>query len=480
MTAPTFFWYDLETFGRNPRQTRIAQCAGIRTDADLNIVGEPLSLFCRPADDLLPSPGAALVTRITPQQAWRDGLIEAEFVARVHEELAMPGTCAVGYNSLRFDDEFIRHALYRNFYDPYEREWRGGNSRWDLLDFMRLAQALRPDGVEWPKREDGTPSFKLEDLARANGVTQTRAHEALSDVEALIGLARRLRAAQPRLWDYYLGLRDKKRCAAMMGVVEGEPVLHVSGRYPASRHCAALVLPIAQHPSIGNRVIVVDLDQEPDALLALDAEAIADRLYTPRADLPEGEARIGLKEVHLNRCPALVPIRHLRAPDFQRLGIDPDTARARAARLRADPDLPEKLRRVFARPPRSGGGDADGALYDGFIPDADRASFPRVRAAPPEALTPDAFPFRDARFVELLFRYRARNWPESLDAADRARWDAFRAGRLAPGNECSEYDFESYFAEIAAIRAQHPDGEVQVLMDAYADWGQQLRASLPA
>ncbi|MBS7455798.1 exodeoxyribonuclease I [Coralloluteibacterium stylophorae] len=478
MTAPSFLWYDLETFGRDPRRTRIAQFAAIRTNADLEQAEAPVSLFCRPADDLLPSPGAAMITGLSPQRAQRDGLPEAEFVARIHEEMSRPGTCSLGYNSLRFDDEFVRHALYRNFFDPYEREWRGGNSRWDLLDFMRLAHALRPEGLEWPRREDGSPSFRLEELAAANGIGHSRAHEALSDVEALIGLARRLRAAQPRLWDYGLTLRSKKHCGGLVDVVHGEPLLHVSGRYPASRLCAALVLPIARHPAIDSRVIVADLDQPPDALLELDAGDIADRLYTPRADLPEGEARIGLKEVHLNRCPALVPIRHLREADYARLGIDPGVALARAARLRADADLPEKLRRVFARPPRGGGGDVDGALYDGFIPDADRARFARVRSAPPEALTADAFPFADPRFGELLFRYRARNWPESLDAAGRERWDAFRRGRLAPGSECSEYDFASYFAEIAAIRSAHPDGATQVLMDAYAEWGRRLQGDL--
>lgn len=191
----SFYWYDLETFGRSPRQSRIAQFAGLRTDENLDPVGEPLVLFCRPADDLLPSPGATLVTGITPQQALRDGLPEAEFVGRIHDELIQPGTCAVGYNSLRFDDEFVRHALYRNFHDPYEREWRNGNSRWDLLDLMRLAYALRPEGMEWPRREDGAPSFRLEHLTAANGVAHGKAHDALSDVEALVGLARKVRAA---------------------------------------------------------------------------------------------------------------------------------------------------------------------------------------------------------------------------------------------------------------------------------------------
>ena len=246
----SFLWYDLETFGRDPRRTRIAQFAAIRTDESLAPIGEPISLFCRPADDLLPSPEATLITGITPQQAARDGLCEAEFFARLHEEFSVPGTCAVGYNSIRFDDEFVRFGLYRNFFDPYEREWRNGNSRWDLLDFVRLARALRPDGLAWPLREDGAPSFKLEHLADANGLREGTAHEALSDVRALIGLARKLRDSQPRLWDYAYALRDKKKTAALLDVANMTPLLHISGKYPATRGCAALVLPLARHPRI--------------------------------------------------------------------------------------------------------------------------------------------------------------------------------------------------------------------------------------
>ena len=225
----SFLFYDLETFGADPRRTRVAQFAAIRTDADLNQIDEPIDFFVQPADDLLPSPIATLITGITPQAAHRDGVNEAEAFARIFEQMARPETCSLGYNSLRFDDEFIRHGLFRNFHDAYEREWRGGNSRWDLLDVMRLAHALRPDGIVWPTREDGATSFKLEHLALANDVRTGDAHEALSDVRALIGLARRFRSAQPKLWDYALQLRDPR--AARVGaegfqVVEEETAAH--------------------------------------------------------------------------------------------------------------------------------------------------------------------------------------------------------------------------------------------------------------
>src|SRR5690606_27203531 len=137
----SFLFYDLETFGADPRRTRIAQFAAIRTDESLNEIEEPIDFLVRPADDLLPSPDATMVTGLPPQRALAEGVPEAEAFARIFEEMSRPQTCTLGYNSLRFDDEFVRYGLYRNFHDPYEREWRGGNCRWDLLDVLRLMHA---------------------------------------------------------------------------------------------------------------------------------------------------------------------------------------------------------------------------------------------------------------------------------------------------------------------------------------------------
>lgn len=480
--STSFLFYDLETWGTDPRRTRIAQFAAIRTGPDLEALGEPVEFLVRPADDLLPSPGASLVTGLAPQDALRTGLTEAEAFARIIDEMGRPGTCTLGYNSLRFDDEFIRHGLFRNFHDPYEREWRNGNCRWDLLDVMRLAHALRPEGIAWPAREDGATSFRLEHLAEANGVRIGDAHEALSDVRALIGLARLLRAAQPRLWAYALALRDKRHVAGMLDTVAMAPLLHVSQRYPASRLCAAAVLPLALHPDIGNRVIVFDLDTEPDELLSLPAEDLADRVFVRAADLPEGLARVPLKEVHTNRCPALVRWDHLRPADFDRLGIDPAVAEARAARLRArGPEIAEKVRRVFARPrdPQSARPDVDAALYDGFLGDGDRARLAQVRATPPAQLGTRDFGFQDPRLPELLFRYRARNFPDTLDAAERARWDDYRRRRLCDDSGLGECHFDAYFTDIARLRTEHAGrGDRLALLDRLEHWGRTLAADL--
>jgi len=478
--SDSFLFYDLETYGIDPRRTRTAQFAAIRTDVELNPVEEPIEFLVQPALDLLPSPDATLVTKITPQRALRKGINEAEAFSRIADEMTRPGTCTLGYNSLRFDDEFIRYGLFRNFHDPYEREWRSGNSRWDLLDVLRLAHALRPDGIRWPQRDDGHPSFKLEHLARANNVRNGVAHEALSDVRALIGMARLLRNAQPKLWNYALRLRDKRQVAQLLDLEAMQPVLHISQRYPAARLCAAPVLPLARHPWIDNRVIVFDLDSEPDALLTMDADAITEHLYIRQADLPAGESRIALKQVHLNRCPALVEWQHLRDADFRRLQIDPALIQRRAGRIReARDDLSKKMRAVFIEVNHHEPSDPDASLYQGFIGAEDKRKFTQLRSTPPAQLGQTDFGFRDPRLDELLFRYRARNWPMHLNPSEYERWNAYRRARLTTDLGLSELNFDQAREQITALRAFHADDEERlVLLDQLQAWNLQIEASL--
>ncbi|HET7300973.1 MAG TPA: exodeoxyribonuclease I [Oleiagrimonas sp.] len=478
-TSPTFFWHDYETSGADPMRDRPLQFAGIRTSMDFEPVGDPVMLYCKPPTDCLPHPVATLITGITPQQAERDGVIEAEFAAVVHDELAAPGTCGVGYNSLRFDDNLTRHLLYRNFHDPYAREWQNGNSRWDVIDLARMCHALRPEGITWPTRDDGSPSFKLEHLAAANHLEQKHAHDALSDVEATIALARLLRTHQPRLWNWYFGLRRKQAVFGLLDLANMTPLLHVSSRYPASQGCLSMIVPLAMHPNRNTEVIVANLDTNPDDLIKLDADAIADRLFTPRADLPEGVERVGLRTVHVNKSPALAPLSVLKGTDTARIGLDVEQCLANAERLRAADGLAAKVREVYANasdlPPAE---DPELALYGGFLPDADKPLLERVRATPPAQLGGN-FPFRDPRYPELLFRYRARNWLDTLDAGERARWEDFRRQRLTRETPLTTLTLDAYFAEIAALRhGPERSSRDQGLLDHLDAWGRDMQSTL--
>ncbi|MBK6290058.1 MAG: exodeoxyribonuclease I [Pseudomonadales bacterium] len=472
----TFYWLDYETFGADPVRDRPAQFAGVRTDGELNEIGESLLLYCRPSPDYLPHPEACLITGITPQLARARGLAERDFIARILAELAVPGTCGVGYNSLRFDDEVTRHTLFRNFHDPYEREWRNGNTRWDLIDVLRMTRTLRPQGIEWPCKDDGRPSFRLGDLTRANGIEHGAAHDALADVRATLALARLLRAQQPKLFEYALLARDKAWAKRVLNVVERKPLLHFSSRFPAEQGCAALVVPLAIHPANANSVISCNLLLDPEPLLTLDAEVLRQYLYTRTGDLPPGMDRIPLKEIHINKCPMVVPAAMLDAGAAARWGIDIERCHANLERLNAAPDLTRKLREIFTPPRGREAVDVDFSLYAGsFLAEPDKRLAAQVRTLSPDQLAERDFAFADPRLQELLFRYRARNYPDTLSAPERLLWQEHCTARLRGAGERGLLNCESYHASIAKLRQERAtDARAQALLDELQDYALEL------
>jgi len=428
----SFLWHDYETFGTHPALDRPAQFAALRTDADLNLIGESLEWFCAPADDMLPHPAACLITGITPQIARDKGVIEAEFARLIHDEMMEPGTCSAGYNSLRFDDEFTRHIFYRNFYDPYEREYRNGNSRWDLIDLARICYALRPEGINWPLNDEGSPSFKLEHLTAANNIDHPGAHDALTDVRATIGLARLLRKNQPKLFHWVLGLRDQKQVIKMLDTVNPQPILHTSSRIPAARGCTSLFLALAGLPDRPKSVIAFDLMADPAELISSSAEEIADLVFTPASDLPGDKQRLPLKAIHSNKVPVIAPRQVLTGVDLDRIGLDPGRCDDHARQILKHLDVIRyKVMEVFGRTPESSDRDPDVMLYGGdFFSAADRALMNQVIAASPEQLASRQWQFRDRRLPVMLLRYRARNYPQTLSEAEANAWRAYCKERL--------------------------------------------------
>jgi exodeoxyribonuclease-1 len=454
MAAFSFYWHDYETFGIDPSRDRASQFAGIRTDSELNIIGEPLEIFCQPAPDFLPQPMACLITGITPQHALAMGVNEAEFMATVHKELATAGTCGVGYNSIRFDDEFTRYGLYRNFYEPYGREWQNGNSRWDLIDVVRLCYALRPEGINWPLREDGSPSFKLELLTQANGIEQVGAHDALVDVRATIELAKLIKRTNSKLFDYALSLRKKSEVSKCLDVAAKKPVLHVSSKYLAINGCAALVVPIAMHPRNSNGVVVIDLAHNPDDWMHLTVDEIREKLYMPSSKMAAGENRVGIKTIHINKSPMVVTAKALEEKRAVELGIDLVACRENYQRWKnMEISIVEKIREVLdTEPPAQY--DVDGMLYSQFLPNSDKNLLQQVRASTPDDLAAGKLPFTDKRLPELLFRYRARNWPESLSEQEKGLWAEFCHQRIYDADAGGSIVMTDYLAELAELKTK--------------------------
>lgn len=452
----TFFWHDYETSGTDPKRDRPMQFAGVRTDMAFNVIGEPLVLYCAPADDFLPHPMASLITGITPQKAIAEGVCEAEFISRIHAELSQPGTCSVGYNSLRFDDEVTRYTLYRNFFDPYAREWQNGCSRWDIIDMLRLARALRPDGIGWPTYESGAPSLRLEDLSRANGLAHEQAHDALSDVWATLALAKLVKEKQPKLFEFVFSQRSKQAVRQMLDTPSMKPVLHVSSRYPVEQGNLAAIAPLAQHPTNSNAVIVWDLRHDPSPLLDLTTEQLRTGLYTRQEDQPDGAPKVALKLVHANRCPVLAPATMLSPAEAQRLSISGELCRQHLAMLRDSRIVwQDKLQAVYAESGFDAEKNPDHMLYSGgFFSDTDRHLMEEVRQTPPELLAGLKLPFQDQRLPELLLRYKARNFPFSLTEDEQQQWEEYRSRQLLGPDNDGCLTITALFDELNRIAAE--------------------------
>lgn len=468
----SFLWHDYETFGAQARRDRPAQFAAIRTDAELNEIGEAVMLYCQPAPDFLPDPQSCLITGITPQTCLERGVPEYQFAAKIEQEFSQTGTIGVGYNTIRFDDEITRFLFWRNLIDPYAREWQNNCGRWDILDVVRTTYALRPEGIHWPVNAEGKPSFRLEHLSAANGLSHDAAHDALSDVRATIALARLIRDKQPKLFEFCLGLRKKERVAAEIGLPNKKPFLHVSGMIPVERGCITAVWPLAMHPQNKNEVIVWDLNYDPSELFSLDAASIRQRMFSKADTLPEGVTRLPIKSIHLNKSPIVISnLKTLSAERAAHWGLDMQQVHAHAALAANGADMSSIWQEIFSRD-ASAAADVDEDLYGGFISTNDRRLLNDVRNMSPEQLKSAQPAFQDRRLEELLFRYRARNFPASLSADEQQVWEAHRAARLHDG-AANALTIEQLFERIDALSESASERDEDILGALY-DYAEQI------
>ena len=429
--AQTFFFYDLETSGLNPRQDRIMQFAGQRTDMNLEPIGEPYNLLVTLNDDTLPSPDALMVTGITSQKTVEEGYSEAQFARMLSEEIFTPDTIAVGFNNIRFDDEFIRHLLWRNFHDPYEWSWKNGRSRWDLLDVVRLTRALRPEGINWPLDDKGEPSNRLELITSANGIAHENAHDALADVTALIAVTKLIKQKQPQLYDYLLKMRDKKVVQQLVNVDDKKPFVYASGRYDKEFAKTTVAFPLTTSRNGG--VVVYDLRYDPTPFVGLSEEKLAAKIFASWEERQaEDFVKLPVKELQCNRCPAVAPLGVLEQGDgWQKISLDLETVQKHQNILLDNPGFAEKLRTIFENKPAFKKlPDPEAQLYDGFLNDRDRLRVEAVRNADERELADFHPEFQDERLAPLLLHYKARNFPRSLSEDDLAQWETWRAQHL--------------------------------------------------
>ena len=439
MNKKNFLFYDLETSGLLPRTDRIMQFAGQRTTLELEPLGEPINILVKITDDALPSPGAIQVTGITPQQTLMDGISEAEFCKYVVEEIFTPNTVVVGYNTVRFDDEFMRAILWRNFYDAYEWEWKDGRSRWDMLDVVRLTRALRPEGIEWPFTPGGEPTNRLELLTKLNGVSHEHAHDALSDVYATIAVAKLIRDKQPKLFEFLFKIREKNAVKKLVNLDDKKPFVYASGRYSSEFNKTTVVVPLTAGRN-GN-VLVYDLRYDLDEVLKRE---------TPYPIV---------KELCLNKCPAVAPLSVLGVDDgWGKIRLDKKTVELNLKKLMKYPEFAEQMRTEHEdRLEFPSAVEPEAALYDGFLNETDRIKVEAVRNAGPNKLADFHPDFIDERLPELLLHYKGRNYPEALSETEAEKYEEYRRVRL-------EKQVPKFMAELEKVQDDYLKEELLLYM----------------
>lgn len=429
----TFFFYDLETSGVNPRSSRVMQFAGQRTDLDLNPIGEPENILIKLSEDILPEPEAILITGITPQKTLIEGISEAEFYEYFCKEIARPGTIFTGFNSIRFDDEFIRFGLFRNFYDPYEWQWIDNSSRWDILDLVRLTRALRPSGINWPFASDGKPTNRLELLTDLNNLEHVDAHDALSDVRATISVAKLIKEKQPKLFDYILSMRSKK--AVDKFINENNMFVYVSGKYDSKYEKLAVVTSLGANKDKSG-VFVYDLRYDPSDFLSKSAKEMAELLRYKKDQ--DKSVKLPIKQLQFNKCPAVAPLSVLQKNDQERLEIDLEQAKIFDKKIKQDKNFYNKVLKAFEilnteykqMSMISGSQGADTELYDSFIPDNDKRLFGEIHNSNPKELMRFKDLFQDLRLQAMLPLYKARNFPKSMTDEEMTGWENYKNQKI--------------------------------------------------
>jgi exodeoxyribonuclease-1 len=269
--------------------------------------------------------------------------------------------------------------------------------------------------------------------------------------------------------------RLKPKVLELLQLGSYQPVVHISGKYTVEKNCLAIVLPLCKHPTNNNGVIVYDLSVDPEPMLSLSVKDIQQRLFTATKDLPVGVARIPLKTVHINKCPVLAPISVIKPEDAQRLIINFDLCLSNVAKIKAATDLSAKLMTVFSdQSYHHQEFDPDLAIYSGgFFSDADKQKMAKIRYSSPEQLATLNVTFTDPRLSEMLFRYRARNYPDTLNTEEQSRWQGLCHQRLTGQVPGASITFEAYEARLQELR-ESADNRSDII-DALAAYALALR-----
>ncbi|URJ33326.1 exodeoxyribonuclease I [Candidatus Blochmannia vicinus] len=441
----------------NPSLDRPAQFAGIRTNDTLTPIEKEKVLFCRLSNDYLPDPKSVLITKITPQDTLHNGLIEPEFARRINQIFCTPKTCILGYNNIHFDDEFSRNIFYRNFYDPYIWAYQQGNSRWDLLHVLRAYYSLCPYGIiKWPLNNQNKPSFRLKDLTQANAIQHSNAHDAMSDVYATLELTKLTKRAQPQLFQFLFNHRTKYQLKKIIDLETMRPLIFITKKINNKyQNFLTYIAPITWHPINSNILIACDLNENIDTLLHLNINIIYQKLYSNHITIHDVLKTIPLQLIRLNACPTLIPINffnknNINVNHFTQFSTNYQHCLKNLNFLRIYENsvhLRKKIHTLYTiiesylrQKALYHNSHVDSQLYHGFFNNSDRKIILNIQKTHPKNLKNLCIDNVDSRLKLLLYYYRARNFPSTLNQQEQKEWLNYIKNKLFNQSQSKSYN----------------------------------------
>lgn len=484
----TSFYHDYETSGADTKRDRPVQFAGIRVDESLNTVDVFDSIYCKLPDDVLPHPMAFVVTQMMIDEVQELGMPEFEFAHQVLNQLGRSNTTSLGYNTIAFDDEMTRNLFHRNLINPYEREWKNGNSRWDLINVVRMAAAIfsgkiYEDGsniFNVPLNDDGKKSFRLEDLSVANGIEHENAHDALSDVYATIGMAKIINDKEPEFFSLLESRKSKNLVSEDFINSKPEPILLCSSFFGGERSYVSFVIPLCVSSKNKNEVYCVKLESKQDIANLIDftVEDITKLIFEKSDVLKEnGLTRPALTTVRINACPVylttndiknIYPDTESREAFYKSINVNTEDL-AEAYRLyRSNIDiLVEKARGVFdsqnfeSNPDE----DVDLTIYSGGFPSNEETMLKNsfnndLKIAKNDEDRLNVFnrylEKSSGKIKEQIFRVAFRSYPDvAVNLGEKAvkKWHNHCYERINGESDAVGLNYESFLVAVEEIRA---------------------------
>lgn len=461
----SFLWYDYETFSRDKYNTRIASVAMMRTNLSFDVLEEPVVCFGKLGLDFLPSPRSCIIHGLSPQFVNTIGTTEDILISKVLEEFSKDGTIVVGYNSIQFDDEITRATLYRNLMDPHTG-W--AKNRWDILKLVRATRDFKPETLvlEKTNSETGWTSFRLEDVAEQNGIEQIKAHDAINDVLATVGIAKQIKEKQPDLFEYYFNLRTPEQIAQFFSNESDNRIILFTDSTPINGHKfnTRPLVPLHYEKRNGKleKVVCFDLSNEvPETI--------------------NEETRNCLIELNIKKSPFIVRAKYSHDMEA-RSGLKWETCIERRKRVLDNPifaSLAGKKRKF-----EKTSNDPDVNIYE-FPSFAAKETMKNIVALPPEYRLKQHRPFHDGdeKFNEILFRHVARNYPDLLTDIDKQAWIRHCRSKIT-GIEDNTPTTEplyihDYFSTIEELEVENKDSsELLELLSQLRKYGEYVKKQL--